>query len=134
MEKLEFATAMKHLSIAFNKNYTQEDLEVYYEYFKDYEFSILKNAVKEIIKKEKFVPVVSDLVKYCEKIKKIKNFEIIDYMIKNQKFKDGTEISKAINFVEEGVIPNWFKKEMDKYLPQINKKELLLSDFKESEK
>lgn len=131
MKKLEFATAMKHLSIAFNKDYTQEDLEVYYEYFKEYEFDILKNAVKEIIKKEKFVQAISDLVKYCEKIKKIKNFEIINYMIQNKKFKDGTEISKAIHFVEEGIIPEWFRKEMDKYLPRVETKELFLKDFKE---
>lgn len=114
MNKLEFATAMKHLSIAFNKEFTQDDLNVYYEYLKDYEFKVFKNAIKEIVKREKFLPKISELISYCDRYK---NDELINQLEQRNYFKNADEKEKIIMWMNEGIIPEWFREELKNLLP-----------------
>lgn len=114
MNKLEFATAMKHLSIAFNKEFTQDDLNVYYEYLKDYEFKVFKNVIKEIVKCEKFLPKISEIISYCDRYK---NDELINQLDQRNYFKNANDKEKIIMWMNEGIIPEWFREELKNLLP-----------------
>ena len=115
MKQEEFAVAMKHLAIAFGKQFTKDETEVYYEYLKMYSYGVLKNAITEIISKEKFMPKIADLKEYCEKNKQITRFAIIEQMNKQGYFRSPQEYDKASKWLDSGVIPEWFKEEMKKY-------------------
>ncbi len=125
MDKKEFATAMKYLGIAYNKEFTKEELEIYYEYLNGYSFELLKKAIKEIVKTSKFSPKVSDLIDMCEKVKKEKKYYILELMKKDNYFKTTTEFEKALRYLESGIIPDWFKKDIDKYIPKLKEQKLL---------
>lgn len=70
MSKEDFAKAMTFLGIAYNKDFTQEQLAVWYKFFYDVDQEVFKLAVKRIVMREKYVPSVAML---REEIANIKN-------------------------------------------------------------
>lgn len=59
MNKEEFLTAITFLNTAYNKEATQEQLSVWYEFFKDTDNETFKKAIKRVITKERFMPSIS---------------------------------------------------------------------------
>lgn len=129
MKKIEFAEQMKILTMAYSNDYSQQELELWYEYFMDIDYESFKNAIKEIIKTNKFKPSISELLEKCEQSKIKRKFDVLEKMKHDGYFKDGLEYDKAIKWLESGIIPSWFKEDMKKYNQlMIENKQLLLSE------
>lgn len=59
MNKTDFTMAMTFLGTAYNKEITQEQLSVWYEFFKDTSIEDFKDAIGRVIDKEKFMPTIA---------------------------------------------------------------------------
>lgn len=86
----------------------QEELSIYNE-------PTLMNAIKSIIRKNKFMPTLKEILDECELCKTSQKNIVIERMIKAGYFKDPKEIDKTYKFMEEGIIPNWLLEDMKKY-------------------
>lgn len=144
MKKIEFVEQMKILAMAYSNNYTQQELELWFEYFEGIDYQNFKEAIKEIIKINKYKPTISELLEMSNKNKQQGKFNILEKMKLNGYFKDTSEYEKAIKWLESGNIPSWFKKDMEQsdtlaieYKPQASdpkaEEEIkqLLSEFNE---
>lgn len=61
MTKEEFVKAMTYLAIAYNKEYTEEQLNVWYDFFKNENYEEFKQAIKRIIPKKTYIPSIAEL-------------------------------------------------------------------------
>lgn len=89
-------------------NMYQEELCIYNE-------TTLINAIKSIIRKNKFMPTLKEILDECELCKTSQKNIVIEKMIKAGYFKDSKEIDKTYKFMEKGIIPNWLLEDMKKY-------------------
>ena len=93
------------------KELTDEELAgliaMYQEELSCYNELTLVSAVKSIIRKNKFMPTLNELIEECELCKTTQKNIVIEKMIKAGYFKDSREIEKTYHFLEEGIIPNW---------------------------
>lgn len=115
MTHQQFADSMAYLGIAFGKEYTQEELSVYYDFLKEFTDETLIKAIKKIINTSKFLPKINELVETCEQCKETMKFEILEYMNLQGYFKASEEYDKASRWLERNVVPSWFKEDMKKY-------------------
>ena len=116
MTHQQFADSMAYLGIAFGKEYTQEELSVYYDFLKEFTDETLIKAIKKIISTSKFLPKITELVETCEQCKETMKFEVLEYMNLQGYFKSSSEYDKASIWLERNIIPFWFKEDMKKYL------------------
>lgn len=96
----------------------QEELSIYNE-------QTLSLAVKSIIKRNKFMPSLSELLDECEKSKTHRGNLILDIMKNDGYFKKGINelddmqahrnYEKALMWVEKGIIPDWLLIDMKSY-------------------
>ena len=75
----------------------------------------ISNATKSIIRKNKFMPTLKEIIDECENVRTYKINVIIEKMKKAGYFKDPREIDKTYKFIEEGIIPDWLVEDMKKY-------------------
>lgn len=68
MDREEFVEALKYLSIAFDKDLTKEQVEVWYSILGEYDVDSLKSAIKIIIKNNNYFPSIAEV---REEIKKL---------------------------------------------------------------
>lgn len=61
MTKEQFLKGITFLTIAYNKEFTEEQVSVWYEFFKDEDYETFRNAVKRIIPKNQFMPSIAEL-------------------------------------------------------------------------
>lgn len=61
MNKKDFSVAMTVLGTAYNKEFTNEQLSVWYEFFYDVPLEIFKSAIKRLIVKNKFLPSIAEV-------------------------------------------------------------------------
>ena len=61
MNKEQFVKAMTYLAIAYDKEFNQEQLNVWYEFFKNDDFNVLRQAIKSVILKSKYLPSIAEL-------------------------------------------------------------------------
>ena len=61
MNKEEFALAMTVLGTAYNKEFTSEQVTIWYEFFYETPIELFKTAIKRIIPKSKFIPSIADI-------------------------------------------------------------------------
>lgn len=101
------------------KELTDEELAgliaMYQEELSCYNELTLVSAVKSIIRKNKFMPTLNELIEECELCKTTQKNIVIEKMIKAGYFKDSREMEKTYHFLEEGIIPNWLLEDMKKY-------------------
>lgn len=119
--QLECTKGLKYLGIFYNKEYTQEECQVYYDFLQKYNYDVFRSAVTKIIETSKYLPKVADIIEACEKQKHNNQFEIIEYMKEKGYFKSPLEYDKTIHFLNEGIIPEWFKEHMKKYYDMLLK-------------
>ena len=90
-------------------NMYQEELGIYNE-------TTLINAIKSIIRKNKFMPTLKEIIDDLMWPRWTADcFINIEKMIKAGYFKDSREIDKTYKFIEEGIIPKWLLEDMKKY-------------------
>ena len=61
MNKEQFIKGLKYLGIAYNKEFNEEQATVWYDFFKDVDFEVFRQAVKRIIPKSKYMPSIAEL-------------------------------------------------------------------------
>lgn len=115
MSKEEFLKVITRLSMAYNKNFDGSTVTLWYDYFKDCDYEMLKATVKRIILSNKYIPSIAELKEEYEKQNKDQYFIIINQMQNDGYFKDNREYEKTIKFINENTIPQWLKEEIIKY-------------------
>ena len=84
MNKKEFITAITFLNTAYNKEATQEQLSVWYEFFKNENYEMFKTAIKSAILKERFMPTIAVIKEELEQAKQMpKWFEMSQEELKD---------------------------------------------------
>lgn len=121
--KMAFPNYFKDLS-----NQQMLDLiALYQDMLGNYSEEILNKVVKDIIKTKKYMPSISEIIDLCDNCKVYVQNEIVDYMIQDGYFKAQSELEKVYLWLEEGLIPAWFKEDMKKYYSKmIENKKLLI--------
>lgn len=61
MKKEQFIKGLKYLGVAYNKEFTEEQATVWYDFFKDTDYEVFRQAVKRIIPKVKYLPSIAEL-------------------------------------------------------------------------
>lgn len=114
------------------KDLTDEEfigmVNLYQENLSVYRSSTLSEALKKIIRNNKFMPSMKEIIDTCENCKTNKKNYILDKMYQTGYFKDISEYEKALKFVEEDIIPQWLLNDMKKFIPkQIENNKPLLN-------
>ena len=132
MTQIELIKGLKYLGICYSKEYTQEECEIYYSFLKDYSENTFVQAVKQYVKENKFAPTINQLITECEKRKNEFKFEILEKMKADNYFKNEREYEKATMFLIKNIIPDWFKKDLQKYQQILitGNQQKLLEEFK----
>ena len=143
MNQIEFAKCMKKLSSYYFKDFSSDDLSDWYELFKDIKAKTLEKAIIDIVKESKFMPNINILLDKCKSTTKSYYITIIDKMYKDGYFKEGIveldpehemrNYDKSIKWIEEGIIPEFLKQDMRKYMQNDelvieNKNSFLIED------
>ena len=100
-------------------------IAMYQEELGGYNELTLSTAVKSIIRKNKFMPTLKELLDECEQSKTFRGNAILEVMKNDGYFKRGVEelsdqhatrnYEKALSWLENGIIPNWLLEDMKKY-------------------
>lgn len=90
-------------------------IALYQEMLGNYNEQTLNKVAKEIIKTKKYMPSISEIIELCDNCKVRVQNEIVEKMIEDGYFKSPREIDKIYMWLEEGIIPKWFKEDMMKY-------------------
>ena len=69
MNKEKFLKIMTYMGIAYNKEFTKEQLEVWYSFLKEYNDNELNNAIKNLINTEKYLPSIAQVKQEIAKTK-----------------------------------------------------------------
>lgn len=128
MTQIEFIKCIKKLTSLYRTNMSQEEIMDWYDRFSDYEFEPFYSMVKKI--KNKIMPNAIELQELCEQELVNKSFEILDVMWRDGYFKYGAygelapeqqsrNFDKAMMWLNTGVIPEWFQKDMDEYKQKV---------------
>lgn len=129
MTREECIKGLKYLSLAYGTDgFTQEESGIYYEFLQEYSYDTFRAAVKNIIRKSKFLPKITELLEECENCKEQTKFEVLEFMKVKGYFKESNysigEYEKAIRWLERGNIPDWFKKDLNKYYKMMKQETL----------
>lgn len=137
MDKSKFVILMTNLSKAFRQKNDEETIAVYYEFLKDVDEEALKFACKNIIKNNKYFPTVAEIIAESEVYHKEEKFYILEFMKQQGYFHESeygiSEYDKATNWLTTGVIPGWFKEDMEEYAKMYKQKQLNTTEQKRLE-
>ena len=140
MKKLDFISGIKKLSGFYLKEFSNEQISLWYEMFEDIPTDVFNQAIKEIVKEKKYMPNASELYEKCSSLNKSNLIDILKFMYDDGYFHCGVEtltdehalrnLDKSVMWVERGIIPEFLKKDMMKYMKiykqaQIKDKERL---------
>ena len=118
---------MIYLGTAYNKEYDKAFIQIWYEYFKNIDYSLLMKAIKRFVAKSKYPPSIADLLSECVEAEKEIRVAIIDKMKEAGYFKrsvageqnqleEESDYMKAIAFVTAlDHIPTWLEEDMKQY-------------------
>lgn len=124
MTQLEVTKGLTYLGLAYNYQYTQAECELYYDFLHEFNYQTFVNAVKNLIRKSKFIPKVSDLIEECNNCKETTKIAVIEFMkdrgyFNQNGFLDDKQASrnydKTIMFMEKGIVPDWLQNDINKY-------------------
>ena len=100
---------------------------MYKEELSKYDDKTLNLAIKELIRDNKYMPSLNEIIKTCEKNNTHKTNLIIERMKQDGYFKNATELDKVYMWLDKGIIPSWLKEDMAKYdLEQLTNKTLMI--------
>lgn len=120
MTQEECVKGLKYLSIAYGSDgFSQDECVVYYEFLAEFSYETFRTAVKNLIRKSKFIPKINELVAECTRVKtQVKN-DVLDYMKSQGYFKIPQEYDKAVGWLQSGIVPDWFKNDMNFFARQM---------------
>lgn len=140
MTKEEFKDSISYLGIAYNKEFTKKELQLYYDFLKDYNDETLVKAIKNIIKKSKFLPKINELIDECNNCKQNIKYEVVEFMLRSGYFKKGDyeeldfeqelrNYEKTKKFINENNVPLWLQKDINYYY-KLMKQDRLVNNHK----
>jgi hypothetical protein len=125
MRKDEFLVGVKYLSEAFSKDFTKEEITIWYDFMRFYTPKVFQSAIKKVVGTNKFIPKIAEMIDYCEEEKAKHNYIILEIMKNDGYFKKGiSELTdskemqnydKAICWLQKGSVPKWFDDDMREY-------------------
>ena len=115
MTEVECTKVLTYLGTAFGKEFEQAEAEQYYDFLNEYSYETFKKAVKNIIKKSKFLPKISELIEECENCKETLKLDVIEFMLQKGYFKAISEYEKAVHFVQKGIVPSWLQEDINEH-------------------
>lgn len=115
MSEIEFIKCMKILSASYMKDLDEDTIQIWYIQFKNIKYQVLYNSIQKLIKTNKYFPSISQLLDQCSNEKENIKFDILEKMKQDGYFKTLEEYDKANNFLQENIIPSWFREDMKKY-------------------
>ena len=142
MEQSELSSIIAKLKIAYPnyfKNLSQLEIvgmvELYKENLREYDLTIVNNAIREIIKTYRYMPAISDIVDECQKQRSDLYYDVIYKMKKDGYFNNGTygdlsdeqanrNFDKALSWLEKGIIPSFLKEDVEAYILTNNDKQI----------
>jgi hypothetical protein len=127
MSEIEFLKVIKILQASYLKDFDEDTIKIWYIQFKDIKYNILLNAVTSIVRKNKYMPSISEILEECDNASNKVKYDILEKMKKSNYFKSSLEYEKANNWLEKNIIPEWFKNDMKLYINKqigVNIKEL----------
>lgn len=126
MTELEFIKCMKRLTSFYFKELNPDELNDWYELFKDISVKVLNNAITLIVKDSKYMPNINILLEKCNTVKNNYYLMIVEKMYKDGYFRRGIKeldsehesrnYDKTIRWIEKGIIPEFLKEDMKKYM------------------
>lgn len=122
MKPIEFTKLMKILTMSYDKDLTQETIEMWYQHFKNFKKTIFEEAVQETIITKKYMPSIADLLDICNKRQNELKLSVLNVMENNGYFKTTKEYEKAIKWLENDIIPDWLLKDMQSNYLEMNRK------------
>lgn len=99
----------------------QEDM-IYLSILQEYKFNTMSEAIKNIIKREKFPPNIAKILEEYERVEASKVLIVIKAMNDAGLFYHPTEYDKAMRWAQKGFLPEWFKQMMRDFLNNKNNK------------
>lgn len=99
--------------------------QMYKDELSKYNEETLSEAIKNVIRKCKYMPSLSEIISECESNKKRYANEIIEMMKADGYFRGDNDLDKVYMWLNEGIIPSWLREDMKKY-----HKKLLSNDTK----
>ena len=124
MTEVECTKVLTYLGTAFGKEFDQSEAEQYYDFLNEYSYDTFKRAVKNIIKRSKFLPKISEIIEECDNCKETAKIDVIEFMHQNGYFKAVSEYAKAVQFVQRGIVPKWLQEDINKYYKMMKQKAL----------
>ena len=134
MKKLDFISGMKKLSSFYLKEFTNEQLSLWYEMFEEIPEDIFNQAIKEISKENKYIPNASLLHDKCSSLNKNNLMNIANYMYQDGYFHRGVKrlsdeqalrnFDKTVMWLEKGIIPSFLKEDMQEYMKKYKQSQI----------
>ena len=125
----QFKDSMAYLGVAYGKEFTQQELIIHYDFLKEYNDATLVKAIKNIIKKSKFLPKINELVEECENCKEQVKYDVLEFMRSKGYFGALSEYEKATRWLETNNIPSWFKEDLNEHYKMMQQVKL---EYKET--
>ena len=134
MTQLEFISGMKRLSSYYLKELTNDQLEVWYEMFKEVRVEDFHKAIKLISKENEYMPTAQMLNKKCSQAYKEFLIEIANYMMEDGYFYLGVQrldekqakrnLDKTIDWIEKSGMPGFLKDDFEYYIKKYKRHQL----------
>lgn len=127
MKPIEFTKEMKILAMSFNKDFTEETLELWYSHFMNINITIFKKAIQDTIVSKKYIPTIAELLDMCKKEQVNMKLSIIDIMAHNGYFKTEKEYQKTIKWIEKDITPEWLLVDMqNQYKKELSNERVMI--------
>ena len=134
MTQLEFISGMKRLSSYYLKELTNDQLEAWYEMFKEVRIEDFNKAIKLISKENEYMPTAQMLNKKCSQAYKEFLIEIANYMMEDGYFYLGVQrldetqaklnLYKTISWIEDSGMPCFLKDDFEYYIKKYKRHQL----------
>ena len=134
MTKLDFISGMKRLSSYYFKELTNDQLEAWYEMFKEVRVEDFNKAIILISKENEYMPTAQMLYKKCSRVYKDYLIDIAKYMMEDGYFYLGIQrldkeqaernLSKTIGWIEKSGMPEFLREDFEYYIKKYKKHQL----------
>ena len=134
MTKLDFISGMKRLSSYYFKELTNDQLEAWYEMFKEVRVEDFNKAIKLISKENEYMPTAQMLYKKCSRVYKDYLIDVAKYMMEDGYFYLGVQrldekqaklnLCKTIGWIEDSGMPGFLKDDFEYYIKKYKRHQL----------
>lgn len=131
MNKKEFSEIISLIQIAYNKQYSKEEIEVMYDLLENFEYNTLKIAIKRLITTSRYVPNVSQIISEYKQIKRDEGYNKIMKARELRNIKTNEELDKAMKWLDKGIVPDWLDKDLQEIPMSENELKELQKEFEE---